>query len=173
MDKKTKRTLIIAGAVEAVIIIFCTIVSLTVLLTYNAPESGPNWKQMNIQKNGAFIGWLQNNPTPFFILIVLPLLVILVLDIVYLIIYASKKESKLSDAEREAIAEKAKREAALELEGELAEEETEEEVEEAPKEEEKPAVSIADELRKLKELKDEGILSEEEFAAEKAKLLNK
>ena len=171
MDKKTKRTLIIAGAVEAVIIIFCTVVSLLVLLTYNAPESGPNWKTMNLEKNGQFIGWLQNNPTPFFILIVLPLLVVLVLDIVYLIIYASKKESKISDAEREAIAEKAKREAAAELESELAGEEVEEK--EEPKVEEKPAVSIADELRKLKELKDEGILSEEEFEAEKAKLLGK
>jgi hypothetical protein len=34
-----------------------------------------------------------------------------------------------------------------------------------------PPVDLADQLRKLATLRDEGILSEEEFAAQKAKLL--
>jgi hypothetical protein len=34
-----------------------------------------------------------------------------------------------------------------------------------------PAVDLADQLRKLATLRDEGILSDEEFAAQKAKLL--
>lgn len=76
MDKKTKRTLFIAGIVEAAIILFCLIVSILVIVTYNKPESGPNWQQMNLDKNGPLIGWFQNNPTPFFLIIVLPLLVI-------------------------------------------------------------------------------------------------
>ena len=111
MDKKTKRTLFIAGIVEAAIILFCLIVSILVIVTYNKPESGPNWQQMNLDKNGPLIGWFQNNPTPFFLIIVLPLLVILVLDIIYLIIYASKRESKLSDDEINEIQAQARAEA--------------------------------------------------------------
>lgn len=123
MDKKTKRTLLIAGIVEAVIILFCFIVSILVIVTYNKPESGPNWQQMNLDKNGPMIGWFQNNPTPFFLIIVLPLLVILVLDIIYLIIYASKRESKLSDAEINEIQAQARAEAREELRKEIEAEE--------------------------------------------------
>ncbi len=123
MDKKTKRTLFIAGIVEAAIIVFCLIVSILVIVTYNKPESGHNWQQMNLDKNGPLIGWFQNNPTPFFLIIVLPLLVILVLDIIYLIIYASKRESKLSDAEINEIQAQARAEAREELRKEIEAEE--------------------------------------------------
>ena len=111
MDKQTKRTLLIAGIAEAAIIIFCLIVSILVIVTYNKPESGPNWQTANITNNGPLIGWFQNNPTPFFLIIVLPLLVILVIDIIYLIIYATKKESRLSEAEIEDLTAQAREEA--------------------------------------------------------------
>ncbi len=121
MDKKQKRTLIIVGAIEAAVIIFCLIVSILVIVTYHAPESGPDWQELNAQ-NGALIGWFQNNPNPFFLIIVLPLLVILALDIVYLIVFAVRKESKLSEDEREEIAKAAREEAKRELMKELLEE---------------------------------------------------
>jgi hypothetical protein len=35
-----------------------------------------------------------------------------------------------------------------------------------------PAVDVADQLRKLAELRDQGVLTDDEFAAQKAKLLN-
>lgn len=115
MDKKQKRTLIIAGIVESAIIIFCLVVSILVLTTFISQEQTPDWVQANLTQNGPFIGWFQTNPTPFFLLIVLPLLVILAIDIIYLIIFAVKKESKLTSDEREEIARKAREEALAEL----------------------------------------------------------
>ena len=120
MDKKQKRTLIIAGIVEAVIIIFCLVVSILVLTTFISQEQTPDWVAANLEQNGPFIGWFQTNPTPFFLLIVLPLLVILALDIIYLIVFAVKKESKLTSEEREEIARKAREQVMAEL---LAEQE--------------------------------------------------
>ena len=70
------------------------------------------------------IGYFQNNATVFFLVIVLPLLLILAVDIVYLVYFALKRESKLSDSERKIIAEKAKEEAKAELLKELEEEST-------------------------------------------------
>lgn len=121
MDKKQKRTLIIVGALEAAIIVFCLVVSILVIATYHAPESGPDYAELNAQ-NGPLIGWFQNNPNPFFLIIVLPLLVILALDIIYLIVFAVRKESRLSDSEREEIAKAAREEAKKELMREMLEE---------------------------------------------------
>ena len=118
MDKKQRRTIIIAGIVEAIIIIFCMTVSILVLATFDSNLTA----QEILAKNGAFIGGLQTNNTIFLIAIVLPLFVILALDIIYLIIYATKRESALSDKERDAIEAQAKEEARLEVLREMEEE---------------------------------------------------
>lgn len=109
MDSKKKRTLLIVGIVEAVIIVFCLVISILVMVTNGTTP------QANLIKNGQFIGTLQNNPTLFFCTIVLPLFVIFIVDGVYLIVYATKKESSLSDDERKAIEEQAKKEARQEV----------------------------------------------------------
>lgn len=118
MDKKQRNTIIIAGIVEAIIIIFCMTVSILVLSTFDSNLTA----QEILAKNGPFIGGLQTNNTIFLITIVLPLFVILALDIIYLIIYATKRESALSDKERDAIEAQAKEEARQEVLREMEEE---------------------------------------------------
>jgi uncharacterized membrane protein len=116
MDKKQKRTLIIIGAIEAVILIFCLVISIMVLTTWISNASA----QTRIDKNGAFIGGLQNNPTIFMVAICLPVFIIFIVDAVYLIVYAYKKPSALSDSERAEIEKRAKEEAKAEIEAEMA-----------------------------------------------------
>jgi uncharacterized membrane protein len=116
MDKKQKRTLIIVGAVEVAVLIFCLVVSIMVLASWN-PDLTANER---IVHNGNFIGGLQNKPTIFFVAIVLPVLVIFLVDVIYLIVYAYKKQSSLSDSEREEIEKRAKEEAKAEIEAEMA-----------------------------------------------------
>ena len=113
MDKKKKITLIAVGAVELAIIIFCLITSIMVL------TSGYNGKPSSVADQPALIQWLCANSTWFFVLFVLPLIIIFIVDGVYLIMYATKRESVLSDAERDAIAEEAKRQAKEEILKEL------------------------------------------------------
>lgn len=119
MDRKQKITFIVAGIAEVIIIAFCLTVSIMVLATFNS-----DWTTTEefIQHNGAFIGGLQTNNTLFLLTIVLPLFVILALDIIYLIVYATKRESSLSDKERDAIEAQAKEEARLEVLREMEEE---------------------------------------------------
>ena len=95
MNKNQKKTLIVVGIVEAIILVFCLTVSIISMATIggSAAENA---------KNGPFIGFLQNNPLVFFVAIVLPLFIILVVDAVYLIYYAAKKQSAHSDEEQEA-----------------------------------------------------------------------
>jgi uncharacterized membrane protein len=115
MDKKQKRTLLIAGAVETVILIFCLVISILVLVKFNSNNSPAD----NLSKNGAFIGGLQNKPAIFFCCFVLPVFIILLVDAIYLIVYASKKPSDISDDERASIEAKAKEEARAEVMAEL------------------------------------------------------
>ena len=122
MDKKTKIRLFVAGAVELVIVVFCLVVSIWVMATITDPNI-PDHANQNFINNGPFIGWFQNNSTPFFLIIVLPLFVLLALDVIYLIVFATKRESSLSASERHAIEEQAKREAREEVLREMAEEE--------------------------------------------------
>jgi uncharacterized membrane protein len=116
MDKKQKRTLLIVGAVEAAILIFCLVVSIWVLATWISNASA----QTRIDQNGPFIGGLQNNPTIFMVAICLPVFIIFIVDAVYLIVYAYKKPSALSDNERAEIEKRAKEEARAEIEAEMA-----------------------------------------------------
>lgn len=117
MDKKKRTILIIVGAIEIAIILFSLIVSIMVITAGNAgtPEA-------NLRLHGPFIGWLLNHYIWYFVLFVLPLLIIFVVDGVYLIMFANKKESSLSAEDKEAIAEEAKRQAKEEVLRELREE---------------------------------------------------
>ena len=125
MDKKKKIGLIVAGALELAIVIFVITVSVLVTVTFNDPDVYPNYQQLNIEKNGQFIGWLQNNPTYFLFIILIPIFVILALDIIYLVMVATKRGTNLSDAEQAAISEQAKKEAREELLRELQQEKEE------------------------------------------------
>lgn len=115
MDKDKKKTLLIIGAVEAVILVFCLTVSIIVLVTLSKATSHDY-----VGQNGIFIGTLQNNPALFFCTIVLPLFLIFIADGIYLIYYSAKKQSALSDKEHEAIVEEAKRQAREEVAKEMA-----------------------------------------------------
>ncbi|HBE99097.1 MAG TPA: hypothetical protein DDW18_03575 [Firmicutes bacterium] len=122
MDKKKKICLITAGAIELAIVIFVITVSILVTVTFNDPDVYANYQQLNLEKNGPFIGWLQNNPTYFLFIILIPIFVILALDIIYLVLVATKRGTNLSDEEQAAIAEQAKKEAREELLKELRQE---------------------------------------------------
>ena len=103
----SKKALIIIAAIEVAVIIFCLVVSIWVMVTID-----PNANhQKNIDLNGPFIGTLQNNSILFALTIVLPLFLIFVVDGVYLIMYATKRESMLSDQEKNDLLEEAKRQA--------------------------------------------------------------
>lgn len=135
-----KKTLIIGGIVEAAILIFDLVVSILVWTTFVSPEEYPtNWQEKNIEKNGPMIGFFQNNTTAFFCIICIPLFAIIALDFVYFAIIANKKESKLSEAQLDAIRKKAQAEAEAEvlreLEEEMAGETKEEPAPETPKKE--------------------------------------
>ena len=119
MDKKKKIGLISAGIVELAIVVFVITVSILVTVTFNDPDVYPDFQQRNLDQNGAFIGWLQNNPTYFLFIILIPIFVILALDIIYLVMVATKRGTNLSDAETAAITEQAKKEAREELLKEL------------------------------------------------------
>ena len=117
MDKKKRNILIIVGAIEIAIILFSLIVSIMVITAGNAGTA-----EANLRIHGPFIGWLLNHYIWYFVLFVLPLLIIFVVDGVYLIMFANKKESSLSQSDKDAIAEEAKRQAKEEVLRELREE---------------------------------------------------
>jgi hypothetical protein len=116
MDSKKKRNLIIIGIIEVIIMAFCLTISILVVVK---PMDKNGIASNNIKNNGAFIGGLQNNPVLFFCSIVLPLFIILIADGVYLIMYAMKKESNISDSEKAAIQEEAAKQAREEIMKEL------------------------------------------------------
>jgi len=116
MENK-KKVLIVLGIVEAVILVFCLVISILVLRNFDAVNI-----DNNIKNNGQFIGTLQNNHVLFFCTIVLPVFVIFLADGAYLIVYANKKASMLGDKEKKAIEEEAKRQAREEVLKELQQE---------------------------------------------------
>ncbi len=122
MDKKKKIGLICAGVVELAIVVFVIVTSILVTVTFNDPDVYADYASRNINQNGPFIGWLQNNPTAFLFIILIPIFIILALDIIYLVVVATKRSTNLTDAEQNAIAEQAKKEAREELLKELAKE---------------------------------------------------
>ena len=121
MDKALKRKLIIIGAIEAAIVIFDLVVSILVMATYHGPDEYDAYN-LNYRLNGPLIGFFQNNNTAFLLIIVLPLFALLAVDVIYLIVYATKRESALSEGERKAIEEQARKEAREEVLREMKEE---------------------------------------------------
>ena len=121
MSDKAKKSIIIGVAVfEALFLVFALVISIIVFTTItNAEAEGitnpDKWKEANIAKNGAFIGFLQNENMAFFGIFIIPTLVFIVVDFIYFAIIASKKESSLSDAELKAIKKQAEEEVRAEM----------------------------------------------------------
>ena len=122
MSDKAKKRLIIGVAIfEAAFLVFALVISIIVFTTIVNAESLPpgsteaDWKQANLDKNGAFIGFLQNENMAFFGIFIIPTLVFIVVDFIYFAIIASKKESSLSDAELKAIKKQAEEEVRAEM----------------------------------------------------------
>ena len=121
MDKQ-KKIFLIGGIAEGAILIFDLIVSILVWTTMateaEIQAAGGNYEQLNM-RNGPFLAFFQNNPTAFFCIICIPLFLIIAADFIYFAILASKKESKLSDEQIDAIKAQAAKEAEEEIRREL------------------------------------------------------
>ena len=117
-DKAKKRIIIGVAVFEALFLIFALVISIIVFTTINPGDQftdAEKWKEANIAKNGAFIGFLQNENMAFFGIFIIPTLVFIVVDFIYFAIIASKKESSLSDAELKAIKKQAEEEVRAEM----------------------------------------------------------
>ncbi len=128
MDKN-KKILLIGGIVEGALLIFALVLSIIVWTTVvNAEAAGITTqealRQANIDKNGPFIAFFQNNTTAFFCIVCIPIFVIVALDFVYFAIIASKRESSLSDDQLAAIKKQAEQEVREEMMREIQEEES-------------------------------------------------
>ena len=119
MKKKNNKrdTLIAVGVIELLVIVWSLVCSILVLTHQNYSND-----TMNLQRNGQFIGWFQNHSVAFFLLCFLPLIIIFVVDGVYLLIYALRRESTLSEEDKDEIAAQAKKEAMEEAKKEILEE---------------------------------------------------
>ena len=136
MDKQ-KKIFLIGGLIEGAILIFDLVISILVWTRLPDPNTitTPTYAEACVLANGPFIGYLQSEPTVFFCVICIPLFAMIAVDFIYFAILASKKESKLSDAQLEAIKAKAKAQAEEELRRELEEEALKElEAEQKPEE---------------------------------------
>lgn len=126
MDKN-KKILIIGGIVEAAILIFALVLSIIVWTTitkvpegqYMAPEV---FKQSNIDKNGAFIAFFQNNTTAFFCIICIPVFVLIAVDFIYFAVIASRRETNLSSKQMAELKKRAEEEVRAEMMKEMEEE---------------------------------------------------
>ncbi len=118
MDKKQKLTLIVAGVVELAVIVFCMVVAILVLTSGFSSASDAE-KIVWYDNHPGMIGWMCTHRTGFFLICVLPPIALFIVDGIYLILYATKKESLLSKEEKDAITEEAKRQAKEEILKEL------------------------------------------------------
>ena len=125
MDKN-KKILLFGGIIEGAILIFALVLSIIVWTTVC---NGKDYatvellRQANIDKNGPFIAFFQNNTTAFFCIVCIPIFVIVALDFVYFAIIASKRESTLSDDQLAAIKKQAEQEVREEMMKEILSEE--------------------------------------------------
>lgn len=127
MDKN-KKILLIGGIVEGALLIFALVLSIIVWTTVCNGKDYPTVEllhQANIDKNGPFIAFFQNNTTAFFCIVCIPIFVIVALDFVYFAIIASKRESTLSDDQLAAIKKQAEQEVREEMLKEIQAEEQE------------------------------------------------
>lgn len=125
MDKN-KKILLIGGIVEGAILIFALVLSILVWTTVIDGKTFEGTleqlKQANIDKNGPFIAFFQNNTTAFFCIVCIPIFIIVALDFVYFAIIASKRESSLSDDQLAKIKKQAEEEVRAEMLKEIEEE---------------------------------------------------
>ena len=127
MDKN-KKILLIGGIVEGALLIFALVLSILVWTTVCNGKDYVNveaLRQANIDKNGPFIAFFQNNTTAFFCIVCIPIFVMVALDFVYFAIIASKRESTLSDDQLAAIKKQAEQEVREEMMKEVLAEEQE------------------------------------------------
>ena len=125
MDKN-KKILLFGGIAEGAILIFALVLSIIVWTTVcNGKDFATveALRQANIDKNGPFIAFFQNNTTAFFCIVCIPIFVIVALDFVYFAIIASKRESTLSDDQLAAIKKQAEQEVREEMMKEILSEE--------------------------------------------------
>ena len=128
MDKN-KKILLIGGIAEGAILLFALVLSIIVWTTVcNGKDfaSIADLHQANIDKNGPFIAFFQNNTTAFFCIVCIPIFVLVALDFVYFAIIASKRESVLSEEQLQAIKDQAKKEVQEEIMQEILQEEGQE-----------------------------------------------
>ena len=124
MDKN-KKILLIGGIVEGALLIFALVLSILVWTTVCNGKDYPTiemLRQANIDKNGPFIAFFQNNTTAFFCIVCIPIFVMVALDFVYFAIIASKRESTLSDDQLAKIKKQAEEEVRAEMLKEIEEE---------------------------------------------------
>ena len=128
MDKN-KKILLIGGIIEGAILIFALVLSIWVWTTVCNGKDYARLEDLqaaNIEKNGHFIGFFQNNTTAFFCIVCIPIFVIVALDFVYFAIIASKRESTLTDEQIAQIRKRAEDEVRQELMNEIMNEEEQE-----------------------------------------------
>ena len=121
MDKKQKLTLAAIGVAELAIIVFCMVCAILVLTSgFSGASDGDKiaWEDYH----PGMIGWMCTHRVGFFLICVLPPIALFIVDGIYLILYATRKESVLSKEEKDAIADEAKRQAKAEILKELREE---------------------------------------------------
>ena len=107
MNKNVKKGLLIGGIVLDVgITVFLLVVSIIMLATM--PKNSIEMSEA-IEKNGQFIGYLQQNPTVYLFTCVVPLFLLLGVNIVGLVMYIKKAGktkatlAELSDEQKDAL----------------------------------------------------------------------
>ena len=107
MNKNVKKGLLIGGIVLDVgITVFLLIVSIIMLATM--PKNSIEMSEA-IEKNGQFIGYLQQNPTVYLFTCVVPLFLLLGVNVVGLVMYIKKAGktkatlAELSDEQKDAL----------------------------------------------------------------------
>ena len=107
MNKNVKKGLLIGGIVLDVgITVFLLVVSIIMLATM--PKNSIEMSEA-IEKNGPFIGYLQQNPTVYLFTCVVPLFLLLGVNVVGLVMYIKKAGktkatlAELSDEQKDAL----------------------------------------------------------------------
>lgn len=92
MNSKTKKILFFTClGLDVAITIFLFVVAIIMLATM--PKTGAEM-ELAIEKNGYFIGYLQQHSTLYLLTCVVPLFVLLAANIVFLILYVRKLSKK-------------------------------------------------------------------------------
>lgn len=114
MNPKVKKGLIIGGITLDILVTVFLFVIAIIMLARPLPEgkfaSQELYQAKCIELNGNFIGYLQANPTVYFLSCVLPLILVLAGNIVGLVFYVKKAAKKpavelseLTEEEKEAL----------------------------------------------------------------------